>query len=140
MRGIKQGAVVSLIFACGGFIIVGCAGEGPRPMEEMTRAHTLIEQTDKDGNAQRYAAADLQRAHDEFADATRADGAGQFTEARNFAEAASADANLAAARGAAGEAKRSATEVAQGNATLRSESNRAVENSVNTAPPPASPN
>jgi Domain of unknown function (DUF4398) len=140
MRGIKQGAVVSLIFACGGFIIVGCAGEGPRPMEEMTRAHTLIEQTDKDGNAQRYAAADLQRAHDEFADATRADGAGQFTEARNFAEAASVDANLAAARGAAGEAKRSASEVTQGNATLRSESNRAVENSVNTAPPPASPN
>jgi Domain of unknown function (DUF4398) len=139
MRGMKQG-VVSLIFACGGFVIVGCAGEGPRPMEEMTRAHTLIEATDKDGNAQRYAAADLQRAHDEFADATRADGAGQFMEARNFAEAASVDANLAAARGAAGEAKRSAAEVVQGNATLRSESNRAVENSVNTAPPPASPN
>jgi hypothetical protein len=140
MRGMKQGAMVSLIFACGGFIIVGCAGEGPRPMEEMTRAHTLIEATDKDGNAQRYAAADLQRAHDEFADATRADGAGQYLEARNFAEAASVDANLAAARGAAGEAKRSASEVAQGNATLRSESNRAIENSVNTAPSPPSPN
>lgn len=140
MRGIKHGAV-SLIFACAGFVIVGCAAEGPRPMEEMTRAHTLIESTDKDGNAQRYAAADLQRAHDEYADATRADGAGQYTEARNFAEAASADANLAAARGAAGEAKHSADEVVQGNVTLRSESNRAVENSVNaTPPPPPSPN
>jgi hypothetical protein len=137
MRGIKQGAV-SLVFACGGFIIVGCAGQGPRPVEEMTRAHTMIEATDKDGNAQRYAAADLQRAHDELADATRADGAGQYDEARNFAESASVDANLAAARGAAEDAKHSAAEVEQGNATLRSESNRAVENSVNT--PPASPN
>jgi hypothetical protein len=137
MRGIKHGAV-SLVFACGGFIIVGCAGEGPRPVEAMTRAHTMIEATDKDGNAQRYAAADLQRAHDELADATRADGAGRYDEARNFAEAASVDANLAAARGAAGDAKHAATEVEQGNETLRSESNRAVENSVNT--PPASPN
>jgi hypothetical protein len=137
MGGIKQSAV-SLVFACGGFIIVGCAGEGPRPVEEMTRAHTMIEATDKDGNAQRYAAADLQRAHDEFADATRADGAGQYIEARNFAESASVDANLAAARGAAEDAKHAATEVEQGNATLRSESNRAVENSVNA--PPASPN
>jgi hypothetical protein len=137
MRGIKHGAV-SLVFACGAFIIVGCAGEGPRPVEEMTRAHTMIEATDKDGNAQRYAAADLQRAHDEFADATRADGAGQYDEARNFAESASVDANLAAARGAAEDAKHGAAEVEQGNATLRSESNRAVENSVNT--PPASPN
>ena len=109
-------------------------------MEEMTRAHTLIEATDKDGNAQRFAAADLQRAHDEYADATRADGAGQYSEARNFAEAASADANLAAARGAAGEAKRAANEVVQGNITLRSESSRAIENSVNAAPSPASPN
>src|SRR5579862_3497519 len=128
MFGRKQ-SVVSAIFACGGFIIVGCAAEAPRPMEQMTRAHTLIEATDKDGNAQRYAAADLQRAHDELADATRADGAGRYLEARNFAEAAAADANLAAARGAAGEAQRAATEIAQSNATLRSESNRAVQNS-----------
>jgi hypothetical protein len=139
MRGIKRGAV-SLVFAGAAFFIVGCAAEGPRPMEEMTRAHTLIEATDKDGNAQRFAAADLQRAHDEYADATRADGAGQFTDARNFAEAASADANLAAARGAAGEAKRSANAVVQGNVTLRSESNRALENSATAAPPTASPN
>jgi hypothetical protein len=94
MRSIKQGEI-SLIFACAGFIIVGFAGAGPRPMEDMVRAHTLIEATDKDGNAQRYAPADLQRA---------------------------------------------VTEVVQSNATLRSESNRELDNSVNTAPPPASSN
>lgn len=138
MGGIRQ-SVIPLVLACGGFILVGCAGEGPRPVEELTRAHSLIEAADKDTNAQRYAPADLQRAHDELADATRADGAGQFKEARTFAEAASVDANLAAARGAAGESKHAADEVAQGNTTLRSESNRAVENSANP-PPPASPN
>ena len=138
MGGIRQ-SVIPLIFACGGFIIVGCAGEGPRPVEEMTRAHTLIEAADKDTNAQRYAAADLQRAHDELGDASRADAAGQFKEARDFAESAAADANLAAARGAADVAQHAANEVAQSNATLRAESARAVENSVNTAPP-AAPN
>ncbi|HTV78800.1 MAG TPA: DUF4398 domain-containing protein [Steroidobacteraceae bacterium] len=106
-------------------------------MTELTRAQTLIEAADKDGNAQRYAAADLQRAHDEYADATRADGAGHYNEARDFAQSAEADANLATARGAAGEAKRAANELMQSNASLRAESNRAVENSVGAPPPPA---
>jgi hypothetical protein len=91
MRSIESGAV-SLTFACGGFIIVECAGEGPRPVEEMTRVHALIGSTDQDGNAQ----------------------------------AASVYATLAAARGAADEAKRAASDVVQSNATLRSESDRAV--------------
>jgi hypothetical protein len=138
MGGIRNG-LVSVAFACGGFIIVGCAGEGPRPVEELTRAHTLIEAADRGGNAQRYAAADLQRAHDELDNATRADGAGKYNEARDFAESASVDANLAAAIGASADAKHSASEVAQGNATLRSESSRAVGNSMGTPPAP-SPN
>jgi hypothetical protein len=41
----------------------GCATQGPQPTEEMTRARALIEQADKAG-AQRYAAADRQRAHE----------------------------------------------------------------------------
>ncbi len=101
-------------------------------MEEITRANTLVEAADKGGNAQRYAAGDLQRAHDELADANRADTAGKYEEAKNFAESAAVDANLAAARGAAGDAKRAATEVVQSNATLRGEANRAVDNSIAT--------
>jgi len=133
MRGIPESAI-SLIFVTSSFFIVGgCAGEGPRPMEEITRAQTLIEAADKGGNAQKYAPADLQRAHDELADATRADGAGKYNDARDFAESAAADANLAAARGAAGDARRAATEVVQSNATLRSESDRAVNNSAAAA-------
>jgi hypothetical protein len=106
-------------------------------MEQITRATTLIEAADQGGNAQRYAAADLQRAHDELADAKRADTAGKYTEARTFAESAAADANLAAARGAAGDSKRAAQEVAQSNAMLRGEANRAVDNSV--SPPRPAP-
>jgi Domain of unknown function (DUF4398) len=109
-------------------------------MEAITRAHTLIEAADKGGNAQKYAPADLQRAHDELADADRADGAGKYNDARVFAESAAADANLAAARGAAGNSKRSAQEVVQSNATLRSESNRASDNAAATPSPPVAPN
>ena len=48
----------------------GCATQGPQPTEEMTRARTLIEQADRSG-AQRYAAADLQRAHVSLATLTK---------------------------------------------------------------------
>ncbi len=119
------------VILVGSAIVAGCAS-APRPMEEITRANTLVEAADKGGNAPRYAAGDLQRAHDELADANRADTAGKYEEAKNFAESAAVDANLAAARGAAGDAKRAATEVVQSNATLRGEANRAVDNSIAT--------
>src|ERR1700731_585928 len=58
-----------VLFVCAG----GCATQGPQTTQEMTRAKTLIEQADRAG-AQRYAAADLQRAHDQFSNAERANG------------------------------------------------------------------
>jgi hypothetical protein len=51
----------------------------------MTRAKALSEQADKSG-AQRYAAADLQRAHDEFSNAERANGEKKYNDARRYAE------------------------------------------------------
>jgi Domain of unknown function (DUF4398) len=117
----------------------GCASEGPRPVEELTRARTTIEAADKGGSAQRYAAADLQLAHDELANANRADSAGKFNEARAFAESATADANVAAARGAAGDAEHAAREVAESNASLSNEANRAADSSTTTPPPPPPP-
>ena len=47
----------------------------------MARAEALVGQADK-SNAQRYAAADLQRAHDELATAQREYDAHKFNEAR----------------------------------------------------------
>jgi hypothetical protein len=100
-----------------------CATQGPPPTDEMARAKALIEQADK-GGAQRYAAADLQRAHDEFSNAERASGEKKYDDARRYAEAAGADADVATARASAGEAQRAAHEVMQGNETLRQESDR----------------
>ena len=103
----------------------GCATQGQKPTDEMTRANTLIEQADRAG-AQRYAAADLQRAHDELSNAERAIGERKYDDARRYAESAAADADVASARAAAGEAQRAAHEVVQGNETLRQEAERGV--------------
>ena len=102
---------------------VGCATPGPQPTEEMTRARTLVEQADRAG-AQRYAAADLQRAHDELSEADKANADRKYDDARRYAESAAADADVAAARSAAVAAQNSAQEIAKSNETLRQESAR----------------
>ena len=104
-------------------VATGCASQGPKPTDELTKAHTVIEQADK-GNAQRYAAADLQRAHDELSGADRADAKKEYKEARRLAQRAEVDADLAVARGNSGEQQKAAEEIAQSNSTLRQESQR----------------
>jgi hypothetical protein len=107
----------------------GCATQGPQPTDEMTRARALIEQADKAG-AQRYAAADLQKSHDELSNAERANNEKKYNEARRYAEAAEADADVATARASAGEAQRAAHEVMQGNETLQQESDRGASSAT----------
>jgi hypothetical protein len=102
----------------------GCATEGSKPSAELTKAHTVVEQADKGGNAQRYAAADLQRAHDELSDADRLDGQRKYDEARYFAQRAEVDADVAVARGNSGEAQKAAADVTQGNNALQQETQR----------------
>jgi hypothetical protein len=92
----------------------------PPPMEELTKARTLVDQASK-SSGERYAAADLQRARDELAQAEDANRGGRYDAARRYAESAAVDADLANARAAAGEAQQAAREVAQSNATLRRE-------------------
>jgi hypothetical protein len=113
--------ISATVIACG--LVGACATQGPPPSEEVTRAKSVIEQADKAG-AQRYAAADLQRAHDELSNAEKANGEGKYDEARRYAESAEADADVATARASDGEAQRAAHEVVQGNETLRQESAR----------------
>src|SRR5579863_5006615 len=116
----------------------GCASEGPAPREEMARAQALISQADK-SNAQRYAAADLQRAHDELATAQRDYDARKFNEARAEAESAAVDADLASARATAGQEQQAANQVTQGNRSLRNEAERAADASTPAPPPPPPP-
>ena len=95
----------------------GCAS-GPKPTDELTRANTVIQQADKT-SAQRYAAADLQHAHDELNEAQRLVNEGKNDEARRVAQQAEVDADVAMARGNSGEAQRAAQEVNQGVNTLQ---------------------
>jgi hypothetical protein len=120
-----------LALAC----IAGCATEGPAPQAELTRAQTLVDQADK-GPAQHYAAADLQRAHEELTAADSAESAHHYDVARRYAESAAVDADLAQARGQAGEAQKAAHEIHTGNQQLRSEADRAADAPVAAPPPP----
>ena len=112
----------------------GCAIEGPEPREDMAQARTLVDQADR-ANAQRYAPADAQRAHDELNGAERNYGAKKYNEARADAESAAVDADLATARASAGAAQNAATEVTHGNDTLRQETQRDASGAAAQPPP-----
>jgi len=118
---------------------LGCATQGPKPTEEMTRARTVIEQAEKGGNAQRYAAADLQKAHDELRDAEKASDAHRYDDARRDAESAEVDADVATARGNAGDAQRAARELEKSNSTLENEAGRNVGETGTSTTPGATP-
>jgi len=117
---------------------VGCATEGPKPIDELTKAHTVVEQADKGGTAQRYAAADLQRAHDELSDADRFNGQGKYNEARSYAQRAEVDADVAVARGNSAEQRKAAEDVAKANDALRQETGRNTQGAA-TNPPVTNP-
>jgi hypothetical protein len=105
-------------------VAAGCATEGAKPTDELTKAHTVVEQADKGGTAQRYAAADLQRAHDELSEADNLSGQKKYTEARAHAQRAEVDADLAVARGNAAEQQKAAQDVAKANGALEQETQR----------------
>jgi len=109
------------VFACG--LGTGCATQGDVPTQDLTMAHTLVEQADK-ANAQRFAPAELQRAHDELSSAEKAVADKRYIDARRYAENAQVDADLASARATSGEAQRAAEEVNRSIDTLRQESDR----------------
>lgn len=107
-----------------GLALTGCASEGPKPTDELTKAHVLVDQADKSGTAQRYAAAELQRAHDELSEADRLNTQHKYDEARAQAQRAEVDADLSLARGNSGEQQKAAEDIAQANNALRQEAER----------------
>ena len=109
------------LVSCG--LEAGCATQGPNPTEQLTRARALVEQADK-ADAQRYAPADLQRAHDELSSADKAVNDHKYDDARRYAENAEVDADLASARASSGEAQRAAREVDRSIDSLKQESDR----------------
>lgn len=95
----------------------GCASQ-PKPTAQLVRASTLVSAA-RGNDAQRYAAADLQRARDELSDARRAEADHKYESARRLADRAAADADLASARAASGRARQSAEQVRRSLDTLR---------------------
>jgi len=127
-------------------VTAACAS-GPKPTEQLARAHTLVEEAEK-SQAQRYAPADLQRARDELQLADAANGNGKYDIARSDAESASVDADLASARASEGEARRAANDARQSNAVLEHEEQtpgapavrpQDLQQYPSASPPPSTP-
>lgn len=97
---------------------LGACASQPKPTAQLVRANTLVSQAEKD-EAQRYAAADLQRARDELSSAQSAEADGKYDSARTFADKAAVDADLASARASSGKARQSAEQVHHSLDTLR---------------------
>jgi|ERR1700722_6838820 hypothetical protein len=114
------------LVSCG--LAAGCATQGPIPTEQLTKARALVEQADK-ADAQRYAPADLQRAHDELSSADKAVNDHKYDDARRYAENAQVDADLASARASSGEAQHAAREVDRSIDSLKQESERHANDS-----------
>jgi Domain of unknown function (DUF4398) len=110
-------------------VLSACASE-PKPTAQLVRASTLVSQAEKD-QAQRYAAADLQRARDELSSAQTAESGGEYANARRLADRAAVDADLASARASSGKAEQSADEMRRSLDTLKQQLQQ------NTAPAPA---
>jgi Domain of unknown function (DUF4398) len=122
---------------CACALLAACAEEGPKPTAQLASARTLVAQADK-AQAQRYDAADFQRASDELNGAETASEQRKYNSARILAESAEVDADVATARSQAAAAQESAHAVEQGNASLHKESVRAAE-AEGAAPPPPPP-
>ena len=126
---------VFLVSATVGLLCAGCATRQPPP--EVTRAQTLIEQAEKAG-ARQYAAEQLDNAHNNLRLATAAARDGKEDEARQRANEAAADAELAQSRAASGNAEKAAKEVQRSTDTLEREAERSQGVAPTLPAPPTS--
>jgi hypothetical protein len=110
-----------LVTAALGLLCAGCATNQPSP--EITRAQTLIEQAEKAG-ARQYAADQLDSARSNLRLANAAQRDGKQDEARNRANEAAADAELAQSRAQSGVAEKAAEEVQRSTEVLQRETER----------------
>jgi hypothetical protein len=116
------------------FLAASCGGAPERPVEELTRAKTVIDQAEKSGGASRFAAAELERARSKLNAAEAAASEGETETARQLAAEAALDAEYAAALAAAGEAKQAAEEVEKSVESLRDEAARKPDGSIMDRP------
>jgi Domain of unknown function (DUF4398) len=114
-------------------LAAGCEST-PRPVADLTQAHTLIQQAEQ-SDAQQFASADLEAARSKIREA---DADHKPDVSRRLAQESSVDAELALARTRAGKADQALADVDAGTATLRHETQRNEINSeLNQAAAPA---
>jgi hypothetical protein len=113
--------------------VASCAGSPERPVMELTRAKTLIDQAEKTG-APRFAAAELERARNKVAAAESAASNGEQETARSLATEAALDAEYAAALASAAEAKQAEEEIQKSVESLRDEAARRPDGSSTDRP------
>ena len=114
-------------------LAASCASTPERPVEQLTRAKTLIDQAEKTG-APRFAAAEIERARSKLNAAEAAASEGKQETSRQLATEAALDAEYAAALAAAAEAKQAAEEVEKSLESLREEAARRPDASVTDRP------
>ena len=102
-------------------LAIASCESGPRPVAELSRAHTLVEQAEQAG-AQQFAAADLDSARKKLQQADQKDTKPDI--ALRLAKEASVDAQVAVARARVGKAEQAVTEVNASLESLRRETNR----------------
>jgi ABC-type transporter MlaC component len=105
-------------------LLSACASE-PRPAADLARAKSLVQQADA-SNAQRYAATELNAAHDKLQQAEQADQKEKNDVARRRANEAAADAELAAALARSREVQQAVDEQQKDLDMLREEAKRGV--------------
>jgi hypothetical protein len=116
----QRSIILSLAVAAA---LVGCASEPERPTAELTRARTLIDQAEK-GNAQQFAAGELEQARGKLAQAERASKDGRAAESERLAMQAGLDAEYAAAKTRHLEAQKDAEALDRGTEELREEASK----------------
>ncbi len=104
-------------------LVSACASKGTPPVAEMSSARASIEQAESAG-AVRSAPVELLAARDKLTRAESAVREERFAQARQLAEAAEADAEVAERKARAVKARDAAAELERSNALLRSELER----------------
>jgi Domain of unknown function (DUF4398) len=102
--------------------ITGCSTIGP-PKDSVAAADLAVREANK-SKAPQYSPLELRRATDKLDEAKRAMDKEEYTRARRLAEEALVDAQLAEAKAASEDARRTASDVRQSLETLRREAQR----------------
>jgi Domain of unknown function (DUF4398) len=104
-------------------VLAACAAAPERPAAELSRAQALVQTAEQQG-AQEFAGAELERARGKLTQAEALADEGEGEQSLRLAQQAAIDAEVAAAKAAAGKSRKAADELDRSIETLRNEAAR----------------